>query len=96
MDSQIGQLEQAGVTVFQEVAGLAEYLVARLGAAFSFAGTPLDLAQFGDQFAAINVGLESFYDSLQSQGFEAVQVDWRPPAGGKEDLMAILAKMKKG
>ncbi len=96
MDNQISQLEQAGVTVFQEVAGLAEYLVSCLGAPYSYDGKPLDLAQFGDQFAAINVGLESFYDSLQSQGFETVQVDWRPPAGGKEDLMAILAKMKKG
>lgn len=96
MDHQISQLEQAGVTVFQDVAGLAEYLVARLGAPYDYEGTPLDLAQFGDQFAAINVGLESFYDSLQAQGFEAIQVDWRPPAGGKEDLMAILAKMKKG
>ena len=56
----------------------------------------MNLDQFQDQFAAINVGLESFYDSIKSQGFEAVQVDWRPPAGGKEDLMAILAKMKKG
>jgi len=50
---------------------------------------------FRKRFAAINAGLESFYDSLQSQGFDAVQVDWRPPAGGREDLMAILAKMKK-
>jgi len=25
---------------------------------------------------------------------EAVQVDWRPPAAGNEDLMSILEKMK--
>lgn len=95
MEEQIAMLKQAGVTVFQEVAEMADYLVTRLGSAYAYQGKPLDLNQFRDQFAAINVGLESFYDSIKSQGFEAVQVDWRPPAGGKEDLMAILAKMKK-
>ena len=45
--------------------------------------------------AAINVGLESFAASLQGQGAAVVQLDWRPPAGGNERLMAILAKMKK-
>jgi hypothetical protein len=45
--------------------------------------------------AAINVGLESFYDSLKAQGAQAVQVDWRPPASGSEDLMSILEKMKR-
>ncbi|MCB8987888.1 MAG: fdrA domain protein [Ardenticatenaceae bacterium] len=45
--------------------------------------------------SAINVGLESFYQSVVAQGGTAVHVDWRPPAGGNEKLMAILAKMKK-
>ena len=45
--------------------------------------------------SALNVGVESFYDSLIGQGAEAVQVEWRPPAGGNEKLMALLAKMKK-
>lgn len=45
--------------------------------------------------AALTVGLESFYDSLVGQGAEAVQVEWRPPAGGNEKLMALLAKMKR-
>jgi FdrA protein len=44
--------------------------------------------------AAINVGLESFHDSLVAQGADAVQVDWRPPAGGDEKLAGILARMK--
>jgi FdrA protein len=52
------------------------------------------LNAFHEPLAAVNVGLESFYDSLKAQGAEAVQVDWRPPAGGNEKLMAILAKMK--
>jgi FdrA protein len=49
---------------------------------------------FADALTAVNVGLESFYESLLGQGATAVQVDWRPPAGGNEKLMAILAKMK--
>jgi len=55
--------------------------------AVAFAAGPL---------AAINVGLESFADSIRAQGGAAVHVDWRPPAGGDERLMGILAKMKKG
>ena len=44
---------------------------------------------------AINVGLETFYDSLSGQGVEAVQLEWRPPAGGDAKLMSILERMKK-
>jgi FdrA protein len=44
--------------------------------------------------AAVNVGLESFHASLLAQGASAVQVDWRPPAGGNEKLAGILARMK--
>ncbi|MDP3186372.1 MAG: acyl-CoA synthetase FdrA, partial [Anaerolineales bacterium] len=44
--------------------------------------------------AAINVGLESFTESLAAQGAEVIQVDWRPAAGGNEKLMAILERMK--
>jgi FdrA protein len=54
----------------------------------------VSLERFSQPFAAINVGLESFYDSLTGQGAAAVQVDWQPPAGGNERLAAILAKMK--
>jgi FdrA protein len=46
-------------------------------------------------FAAINVGLESFNDSLIGQGATVVHVDWKPPAAGNERLLEILAKRKK-
>jgi FdrA protein len=46
-------------------------------------------------FAAINVGLESFFDSLIVQGAPAVHVAWKPPAGGNEKLAGILAKLKQ-
>jgi FdrA protein len=44
--------------------------------------------------SAINIGLESFSENLVAQGVPAVQVDWRPPAGGNEKLMMILERMK--
>ena len=45
-------------------------------------------------FAAINVGLESFSDSLRVQGAAVVHVDWRPPAGGDEKLAGLLTRLK--
>lgn len=54
----------------------------------------VDLVVLHQPLAAINVGLESFTESLADQGAPVVQVDWRPPAGGNERLMAILERMK--
>lgn len=45
-------------------------------------------------FSALNVGLESFTDSLKSQRAAVIHVDWKPPAGGNEKLMGILARMR--
>jgi FdrA protein len=59
------------------------------------AASPHRPVALSSPLSALNVGVESFYDSLISQGAEAVQVEWRPPAGGNEKLMALLAKMKK-
>jgi FdrA protein len=55
---------------------------------------PVVLDSSGQSLAAINVGLESFYESLIRQGAEAIHVDWQPPAQGKDNLMNLLAKMK--
>ncbi len=56
---------------------------------------PVSLSVLQAPLAAINVGLESFAASLRAQGAAVSQVDWRPPAGGNEQLMAILERMKK-
>ena len=55
----------------------------------------VDLAVLHQPLAAINVGLESFAESLMAQNAPVLQVDWRPPAGGNERLMALLEKMRK-
>ena len=56
--------------------------------------TAVDLSVLHQPLAAINVGLESFAESLQAQEAKVIHVDWRPPAGGNEQLMALLAKMR--
>ena len=57
--------------------------------------TPVDLTMIKQPLAGINVGLESFTASLIAQDAAAVQVDWRPPAGGNEALAALLERMKR-
>jgi len=57
-------------------------------------GTQVALATLQQPLAGINVGLESFAESLVAQDAEAVQVEWRPPAGGNAKLMGILERMK--
>jgi len=54
----------------------------------------IELAVLNQPLAAINVGLESFTESLAAQQAKVIQVDWRPPASGNEKLMAILERMK--
>ncbi len=56
--------------------------------------TPLPAPDLSQPVAAINVGLEVFAQSLQAQGVPVVHVDWRPPAGGNQRLMGILARMR--
>jgi len=92
---QIDQLEEVGVTVFCTATEALEYSILQFGTSGTNEFTPVDLEQLRQPLAAINVGLESFYESLVLQGAQAVHVDWRPPAGGNERLASLLAKMKK-
>jgi len=41
----------------------------------------------------VNVGLEAFAQALRDQGATAVDVDWRPPAGGDPRLVAVLERL---
>ncbi|MCI0399616.1 MAG: acyl-CoA synthetase FdrA [Chloroflexi bacterium] len=91
---QVERLEAAGAVVFRDVTQAAQHVAQRLGQKIEQAAPAVDLEPFQAPLAAVNVGLESFHDSLVAQGAKAVQVEWRPPAGGNEKLMALLAKMK--
>ncbi|NPA91943.1 MAG: acyl-CoA synthetase FdrA [Chloroflexi bacterium] len=96
LDAQLMAFDAAGAKVFTDhVAAVhyAGYLARMLDPDVGQKPIPLDA--FHSPFAAINVGLESFAESLAAQGAQVVHVDWRPPAGGNERLMALLARMKK-
>ena len=91
LEAQERQLQKAGAVVFADTSEAVAYTTS------PFTETELKAVEvdfLSRPVAAINVGLESFYDSLKEQGAEAVHVDWKPPAGGDERLQAILQKMK--
>ena len=95
LESQMQRLAEAGTLVFRTAAEAVEYITLRLSRGASDPSTLVNLEQLKQPLAAINVGLESFYESLNSQGAQAVHVEWRPPAGGNERLASLLARMKK-
>lgn len=94
LQSQISQLEDAGVKVFRTASEAVEYISLKFSHREANQFPPVNLAQLKQPLAGINVGLESFYESLISQGAQAVHVEWKPPAGGNERLASLLAKMK--
>ena len=94
LDVQVERLREAGAVVVRSVDAAVERVARRLGRREDDGFPPVDPEGLEGPIAAVNVGLESFYDSLIAQGSQAVQMDWRPPAGGNERLMAILEKMK--
>jgi len=94
LDSQRRRLLEAGAQIFEDTASAAEFVFQRLGVAHEPGGRAVSLDGFTSPLAAINVGVESFYESLLSQGAKAVQTEWRPPAGGDDRLSAILEKMR--
>ena len=97
LPAQVDRLREAGVVVFRTTNEAVEYVARRLSRFEPGNYPPVALDRFTQSpLAAINVGLESFYASLKTQGANAVHVDWRPPAGGNERLATILAKMKSG
>jgi FdrA protein len=96
MAAQIEQLKAAGARVetSNELAvGYAGHLLQSLSNPSGL--PPVDLAALHQPLAAINVGLESFTDSLTAQDAPVIHLNWRPPAGGNEKLMGILERMKK-
>lgn len=95
LQSQIERLIEAGAVVFRSVTEAINHVSVQLSRQVMNEFPPVDLERITQPLAAINVGLESFYDSLVSQGAQAVHVEWRPPAGGNEKLAALLQKMKK-
>lgn len=101
LDTQVEQLEGAGAVVDTSNESAVCY-VGRLLRALDIEtrqldqepSKPVDLVIIKQPLAAINLGLESFKESLTIQHARAVQVDWHPPASGDERLMSILERMR--
>jgi len=41
----------------------------------------------------INVGLQRFAESVEDQEVEVIQVDWKPPAGGDQEMIDLLDEL---
>ncbi len=91
---QIELLENVGVQVFRSTNKAVAYINGQYATKIESTTTQIAIEEFKRPLAAINVGLETFYESVVGQDAKAVHVDWKPPAGGNEKLMDILAKMK--
>jgi len=94
LEGQRGRLEEAGARVATDLPAAQELLFAFCGPETPEIREPVPLSALDAPLAAVNVGAETFHDSLVSQGVESVQVEWRPPAGGDERLASILRRMK--
>jgi FdrA protein len=96
MAQQMEQLQAAGAKVETNNETAVRYVGQLLQALNgSNALPPVDLAALHHPMTALNVGLESFTESLTTQEAKAIHVNWKPPAGGNEKLMGILERMKK-
>ncbi len=94
LEAQSAKFSGAGAQVFRNLTEALEHITRHMQPEPAIRGPKVQMDFFKKPVAAINVGIESFYASLRAQGAEAVQVDWRPSAGGDERLAGILARMK--
>jgi len=49
---------------------------------------------FRKKLKVINMGLDSFADTLRKEEVPVLQMDWKPPAGGDRRLIALLNKLE--
>lgn len=50
---------------------------------------------FKQELKVVNLGLKSFYHDLKSQDVAAIQVNWKPKAGGNKRMLDLLNKLKQ-
>jgi FdrA protein len=102
-DGQIQMLQSAGASL---VDTSNDFIVRYAGALVQALSQPatetdpamamqaVDLEKMKQPLAGINVGLQSFAESIKDQDAAAIHVDWKPAAGGNEKLRSILERMK--
>jgi FdrA protein len=88
------QLIESGALVFRDTQKAIESILPGLEIVANGEYPAIPLPILTEPVTAINVGLEVFHTSLIEQGASAIHVDWRPPAGGDEDILSILEKMR--
>lgn len=49
---------------------------------------------FESDLQVVNLGLESFAETLTARGVRAVQVEWKPPAGGNDKLIKLFDRLE--
>jgi hypothetical protein len=52
-------------------------------------------ALFGQELNVVNVGLESFAETLANLGTPVTQVAWKPPAGGDRKLLRLMDRLEQ-
>ena len=50
---------------------------------------------FKQDLKVLNLGLESFAENLRANGAEAVQLAWKPPAGGNKAMLEALERIER-
>ena len=102
MEDQIKALKDAGAKVETSNDAAARYvgkLMQAIERSTEKTASPVmaqvDLGVLKNPMVGINVGLESFTESLAEQGAQAIHVDWKPMAGSNEKLMGILERMRQ-
>jgi FdrA protein len=94
LHGQMRRFTEAGALVFEDTQKAVEVIHHRLQIEDGFDTQAIPLESLSEPISAINVGLEIFYDHLVAQGASAIHVDWRPPAGGDDEILSILEKMR--
>jgi hypothetical protein len=53
------------------------------------------LRLFQEDLVVVNLGLEAFAEALRKEEVKVLQMNWRPPAGGDQRLIALLDRLEK-
>ena len=48
---------------------------------------------FGEELVVVNIGIKPFYEDLKKLNVKVYHVDWEQPAGGDEEVAALLDKV---
>ena len=54
------------------------------------------LKLFREDLVVVNMGLDTFADTLRKEQVRVVQMNWRPPAGGNQRLIRLLDSLAVG